>query len=255
LILDPLLSPAINDLRAEVGLTRIRKIFGSWRHSPQLILGMFPDWFATAHDWPAHFHRVGFPLYDQSEQHDLPWDLRGFLEDGSPPVVITFGSAMRLGADYFAAALNACQQLQLRCVVLTRSREQLPSKLPPEIFHADYAPFSQVFPRARLVIHHGGIGTIAQCLAAAVPQLVMPLAFDQPDNAARLERLGVARSLDPRKFQPQRIIPVLQELCTSRQVAIACRLAQTRILENNAIQRACQLIECLQSMKEHPWAD
>ena len=54
-------------------------------------------------------------------------------------------------------------------------------------------PFSSVFPLCAAVVHHGGIGTCAQALAAGVPQLTMPLAFDQPDNATRLSRLGVAR--------------------------------------------------------------
>ena len=255
IIMDPLVGPAVNSLRQELDMPRIRQVFGPWRHSPQLILGMFPDWFATARDWPAHFHRVGFPLYDQSEQNDLPWDLRGFLDDGAPPVIVSFGSAMRLGQPYFSAAITACQQLGLRCLVLTRGREQLPTKLPPETFHSDYAPFSQVFPRARLVIHHGGIGTVAQCLAAAVPQLVMPLAFDQPDNAARLERLGVARVLSPKNFQPERIIPILQEFLSSRQIAMACRMAQARFRETDPRDRSCQLIEGLLTPIEIPWSD
>jgi UDP:flavonoid glycosyltransferase YjiC (YdhE family) len=58
-------------------------------------------------------------------------------------------------------------------------------------------PLGQVLPRALALVSHGGIGTVSQALAAGIPQLVMPLGFDQFDNAARLERLGVAATLPP----------------------------------------------------------
>ena len=56
----------------------------------------------------------------------------------------------------------------------------------------EYAPYSTVFPRAAVNIHHGGIGTSAQALRAGLPQLVRPQAYDQFDNARRLIDLGVA---------------------------------------------------------------
>jgi UDP:flavonoid glycosyltransferase YjiC (YdhE family) len=59
----------------------------------------------------------------------------------------------------------------------------------------DYLPYSRVFPRAAVVIHQGGIGTLSQALRAGRPQLITPVAFDQPDNARRAVDLGLARSL------------------------------------------------------------
>ena len=61
----------------------------------------------------------------------------------------------------------------------------------------NYASFDLLLPKLAALIHHGGIGTSAQCLAAGIPQLITPWAHDQFDNASRLRRLGVARSIAP----------------------------------------------------------
>ena len=246
LVLGKTIGKAVNDLRRDVGLPPEPVVFGRWRHSPQLILGLFPDWYASARDWPAHFHRVGFVRYDRAEIDDVPWDVRGFLDDGPKPVVFTFGSAMRQGRAYFAAAAKACQLLGVRGLLLGHGRDQMPDPLPGGVMHADYAPFGGVFPRAAAVVHHGGIGTIAQALAAGVPQLTMPMAFDQPDNAARLEYLGVGRTVVPAAFAPEAVAATLRDLTESRAVAAACSRAAARCQDGGSVDRACRLLELLQ---------
>jgi UDP:flavonoid glycosyltransferase YjiC (YdhE family) len=94
--------------------------------------------------------------------------------------------------------VDACRRLGRRGLLLSRYRDQLPADLPPGVRHFDYVPLSRVLPRAAALVSHGGIGTLSQALAAGIPQLIMPLGFDQFDNAARLGRLGVAATLTPR---------------------------------------------------------
>lgn len=245
-IIDGYLATAVNDFRREIGLPPIRRIWGQWRQSPDLILGLFPKWFATAPDWPKQMHQTGFIRYDQGESHELPRGLEQFLNDGEPPIVVSFGSAMRQGLRSFTAAAEACHQLKRRCLILAKSGDQIPAKLPPGCTQFDYAPFSQVFPRAAAVIHHGGIGTTAQCLAAAVPQFVMPMAFDQPDNANRLVRLGVARALPAAKFTTRRAARILHDLLSDPKVRSACTVLQKRLNED-PLPRTCDLIESVLS--------
>lgn len=244
-VLDRLIGKPLNALRRELGLPPVTRIWTRWRFSPQLILGLFPDWFGSAPDWPPQLSTVGFVRYDQGETKELPAAVRDFLDAGPPPVVVTFGSAMRLGRPYFEAAVEACGLLGVRGLLLGRSGDQIPPVLPPGVAHADYAPFSLVLPRAAAVIHHGGIGTTAQALTAGVPQLVMPLAFDQPDNARRLERLGVARSLPPNRFTGPRVAALLGELTTSPAVASACKAAAAKLSAADPLDEACRLIEAL----------
>src|SRR5262249_32355180 len=151
---------------------------------------LFPEWFGPPQpDWPPNVTMTSFPLFDERGLAELPTDVETFLAAGTPPIVFTPGSAMKQGRAFFTTAVEACVRLGRRGVLLTRFGEQVPPSWPEGIRHFEYVPFSQVFPRAAAVVHHGGIGTTSQCLAAGVPQLIMHMAHDQPDNAARILKL------------------------------------------------------------------
>src|SRR5258708_32760698 len=87
-VLDRVLAPPLNALRAELGLPDVRRgIIARYAHSPQRVIGMFPDWFAPpAPDWPKQTRLTGFPLYDERGVTKFPDDLLKFLNEGPPPV-------------------------------------------------------------------------------------------------------------------------------------------------------------------------
>ncbi len=243
LILDPVVARVIEPLRRDLGLPRARHYLHGWWNSPDRVIGLFPEWFAHAPDWPPQLRLTGFPLFDESTAAGLPAEVRRFLDAGEPPVVATFGSGMRQGAAYFAAAADALGRLGRRGILLTPFREQVPAELPPGVVHFDYVPFSQLLPHAAALVHHGGIGTCAQGLAAGVPQVVMPLSHDQPDNANRLRRLGVGRALPPRRFRGPELAAVLDELLRSEPTAKACRAVADRFRGTDPLGDTCRLIE------------
>jgi len=193
-------------LRRSLYLPPVRHMFRWWL-SPQLALGMFPDWYGPPQaDWPGQVRLVGFPLADADrERGDIDTNLSAFLAGGPPPVAFTFGTGMRHGAALFRAAVEACRATGMRGVLLTRHPRQLPSTLPATVLHVAQAPFRWLFPRCRLVVHHGGIGTVAEALAAAVPQVVVPVAYDQTDNAVRVTQLGLGQSIAARRLTPARL--------------------------------------------------
>lgn len=209
---DAVLARPVNRYRASLGLPPVRRVFGRWAPAPEHNVGLFPGWFAPARpDWPANIQLVGFVQAGPPDAA-LPAVVERFLDAGEPPVVVTFGSSMHQAAGLYAAALAACARSGRRAVVLTRFRDQLPTTLPPGVLHASWVPMLALLRRSRAVVHHGGIGTVAHGLAAGVPQLVVPLSFDQPDNANRLVRLGVAERLDRRRFTPGRAAAALDRL-------------------------------------------
>jgi UDP:flavonoid glycosyltransferase YjiC (YdhE family) len=130
-----------------------------------------------------------------------------------------------------------------RGLQLTRYRDQLPASLPSGVRHFDYVPLSQVLPRAAALVSHGGIGTLSQALAAGIPQLVMPLGFDQFDNAARLEHLGVAATLFPRAFRGSAVALQLARLLNSPAVAQACQVAAERSQTGEWEGPTCRAVE------------
>lgn len=241
-IADRCIKPDLNRFRSAVGLPPVGRIIGRWTHSPQRVIGLFPDWYGSAPDWPSQMKQTGFIRYDQEERPIDP-DLDRFLKDGDPPIVFSFGSAMMTGRPYFETAVATCGLLGKRGLILARSGDQIPPQLPPSIAHFDYAPFSRIFPLTAAVVHHGGIGTTAQCLAAGVPQLVVPLSFDQPDNADRIVRLGVGRSIPSRRFTPKRAVRALAELLDDAETATRCRDVRGLMTASDPLRETCRMIE------------
>jgi UDP:flavonoid glycosyltransferase YjiC (YdhE family) len=212
--------------------------------SPQKIIGLFPDWFAPpAPDWPPQAQLTGFISFDDAREDSVSAAVEDFLKTGEPPLIFTPGTAMHHAAGFFSASLEACRLLGRRALLLTGNRSQLPSSLPAGVMHCPYLPFSKILPRGAALVHHGGIGTTAQALAAGIPQLVMPMAYDQPDNAARTERLGVGASISPARYRGPAVAKKLSYLLASLEVKARCGIYAAKIEYARAIEDACVAIE------------
>ncbi len=245
LLIDPAIAPVLNTWRRELGLPPVRHVLRDWLHSPMRIIGLFPDWFAPPQpDWPAALRLTGFPLFDDPDAAALPDPLARFLESGSPPIVFTPGSANQTAERFFEAGLDASARLGRRVLLLTRYPRQLPP-LPPTAHHEPFVPLSALLPRCAALVSHGGIGTIAQGLAAGIPQVTMPMGFDQPDNATRLRRIGVGRWVLPSAFDGPRVASTLAELLGDPEVERSCRRWADAISGRRAIEETCDLLEQL----------
>jgi rhamnosyltransferase subunit B len=233
LIIEPALGKAANPFRKSLGLGPARKILAKWMHSPDRVVGLFPRWFAPPPpDWPAQSRLAGFPLYDEADVTPLNQELEDFLKAGSPPIAFTPGSAMRHGDQFFGEAVKMCQILGLRGILLSRHREHVPENLPKEILHVEFAPFGQLLPKCAAIVHHGGIGTSAQGMAAGIPQLVTAMAHDQFDNGRRLQRLGVAEVLPARRFSARRGAEAMQRLLDQEHREACEKVRQLSVTEN-----------------------
>jgi rhamnosyltransferase subunit B len=173
----------------------------------------------------------------------LDAELQRFLDAGAPPIAFTPGSAMRHAHEFFNSAVSACQMLGRRGLLVTRHADHLPENLPAEIRSVEYAPFSQLLPRCAAVVHHCGIGTSAQSLAAGIPQLATPMNHDQPDNADRLFRLGVSRTLPVRRFTARAAAAALDELLRSATIAATAKSARDRLSNTDGAAVAADWIE------------
>jgi UDP:flavonoid glycosyltransferase YjiC (YdhE family) len=242
---DPVAAPPINALRKKLGMSPVSSILGTWWHSPNLIIGMWPEWFGPAQpDWPAQLRLVGFPLYDESGINDLSTELDMWLNAGEPPIVFSTPSANVHAAEYFATSVEACTRLNRRGLLLTRHTDQIPRNLPPHVRHFDYAPFKALLPRAAALVHNGGVGTTAQALRAGVPQLIAPLAHDQFDNAWRVERLNVGCQINQSRYRTSRVVRILRQMLESTAMKAACAKIATHFTESG-LEHAADLIESL----------
>ncbi len=237
-VIDPMLCPALNELGEQYGLPPIRSAMGVWNHSPDKIVALFPDWFGPPQpDWPPQVVTTGFPLFDQAAGREVDEALHAWIDDGEAPIVVTAGSANVHGEAFYEASIDACRRLGRRALVITSNRALLPASLGDDVRHAAYAPFSRVLPKAAALVSHAGVGTCAQALAAGVPHLARPMAFDQPDNASRLEDLGVGASLPAARYNERRAAKMLARLLESETVQDACRRVAARMPSNDEVLR------------------
>ena len=226
---DRMILPWLDAFRARHGLAPVRRVFRDWMHSPLRVLGMFPDWFAPPQpDWQAQVRLTGFPLYSEEGVVEPCDEARRFVEQDRP-LVFTPGSGNVFGHDFFRAAADACTRLGRPGLLLTRFPEQLPPHLPAGVRHFDFLPFTWLLSRSAALVHHGGIGSTSQALAAGIPQVIMPMGFDQFDNGDRVTRLGVGRMLSRSRFDGRALAATLAPLLEESSAAVRCAAVAARL--------------------------
>jgi rhamnosyltransferase subunit B len=234
-------------LRAELGLPPTREnnpLRNS--HSPLRVLALFSKLLADKQpDWPPQAVITGFPQYDQDGDAGLPAELAAFLDNGPPPIVFTLGiSAAVVGGGFFEHSVAAAQALGRRAVLVTgRGPCKPPRDLPAGIVACEYAPFSQLFPRAAVVVHAGGIGTTGLSLHSGRPALVVPFSHDQPDNAARVARLGMGRTILPKRYTARRAADELKKLLEDPRYSRRARSIGDEIRHEDGVATACDALE------------
>jgi rhamnosyltransferase subunit B len=235
----------VRALRRELGLPPAASPLFEGKYSPRLDLALFSSVLASPQtDWPPQTVQTGFCFFDETDAvQRLPPAVEEFLAAGEPPIVFTLGSSAVFAAgDFYTHSARAAQALGRRALLLL-GKNPPPPDLPPSILAWDYLPYAQIFPRATAVVHQGGVGTTAQALRAGRPMLVMPFAFDQPDNAARVTRLGVARTIARSRYSPDRAARELRPLLTESRYAAAATVIAARVCAERGTETACDALE------------
>jgi UDP:flavonoid glycosyltransferase YjiC (YdhE family) len=239
--LDKILQP-VYDLRAELGLPRGEQPILGGLHSPTCVLALFSKVLASPQpDWPEHTIVTGFPFYDRRDffgETAIAGEVLEFLDAGEPPIIFTLGSsAFWVARNFYRDSLAAAQTLGKRALLLIGHARNMPAeKLPPEVAAFEYAPYSEVLPRACAIVHQGGVGTTGQGLHAGKPVLILPHAHDQFDNAARVVRLGCGRTIPRPRYTEATAISELQALLNDgRYAERAAEVAETVRQENGTI--------------------
>lgn len=230
--------------RDELGLPKGRHPVFEGQYSPYLNLALFSRVLSAPQpDWPAHTHITGFPFYDGNDAAGLAPELQRFLDAGDAPLVFTLGSAaVHIAGDFYRESAEAARLLGRRAVLLVGKEAQAPRDLPPGVTAFAYAPFGELFPRAAAIVHQGGVGTTGQALRAGVPTLIVPFSNDQPDNAARVARLGTARTLARSKYSAARVAQELRVLLETPDYPARARSIGEQVRAEQGAVRAVDLM-------------
>ena len=253
--LDQLAAP-LYKLRAELGLKRGGNPMLEGQHSPSLVLALFSTAIAEPKpDWPPNTRVTGFPFYDRRDRtgdaEGLDPALVKFLEAGEPPVVFTLGSsAIWIAEDFYSESVKAARDAGLRALLLIGEERNRPDNLPEGVAAFDYAPYSELLPHARAVVHQGGIGTTAQGLRAGIPTLVVPFSHDQFDNGNRVVRAGAGRTLPRAKYNAASAAKELRALLSDESYTTRAAEIGRQIRSEDGAVAAADAIEELLSTED-----
>lgn len=235
----------INAFRKRLSLPNVYRLFENWIHSPDLVLGLFPSWFGNPGiDWPQNIRLATFPLYDPFK-NDISMDDREIQTFPKKTLLFTFGSWMTCAKELFEQSIHLCEALGYHGIFLSRNIEQIPKNLPKFIKHYPYVPLHNILPHVEAIVHHGGVGTLAEAISANIPQIIVPHAHDQFDNAYRISefKLGGMVSLSNYRQGNGEASNIIQSVLEDPVIRKTCHHYSTRLNPDDAIQIICNYME------------
>jgi zeaxanthin glucosyltransferase len=198
--------------------------------------------FESSH-WPSQFHHTG-PFHNGKgrENVDFPWERL----TGEPLVYASMGTILNGQVDVFRTIVAAVAKNKNLQLVLSIGDQIDPKRIGPVPNNAivvKRAPQLELLKRATVCITHAGLNTALESLAQGVPQLAIPITYDQPGVAARIahKRTGVVTSLD--KLTADHLAVLLNEVLTNPTYRENARKLQKAIAEANGLSVAADLIE------------
>jgi UDP:flavonoid glycosyltransferase YjiC (YdhE family) len=235
----------LNRVRKRLGLAPQQDNFLERIYDGSVTLGLWsPHYRAPAGDDPPQLEICGFPWFESDFVEGERKDLLRFLDGGEPPIVAVLGTGQfRVAGDFFQVVAKACERLGQRGLFLTGSEEPVALDLPPSVRCFARAPFSLVLERASAVVHHGGIGTVAQVMRAGCPSVIVPFAHDQHDNALRMERLRLGKKIARRRLSEKTLTAALERLLHDPEVQNRCRAMKDRLRPEDGAAKAAQILE------------
>jgi rhamnosyltransferase subunit B len=229
----------LNEHRAALHLRPLPS-FEALVRDADAIAALFPAWLAPIQpDWPPQLTQFGFP-WPPTESAPLDATVERFLQHGEAPIVWTHGSANVDVERFVTAARDATRALGTRGIFVGPG-----SDANDDFIAIPHAPFERLLPRCRAIVHHAGIGTAMHAFAAGIPQLLVPRAHDQFDNAWRVARTGVGTRMRYASFDGARAARALQALLGSAEARAACERTRELMRGNDPLAALCALAEAV----------
>jgi rhamnosyltransferase subunit B len=239
-------SNPVRDLRRKEGLRPDCDPVFRDKFSPYLVLALFSHWLARPQrDWPSQTVQPGFVYFENHfVDEDVSSRVSSFLEAGDAPIVFTQGStAVHNPGDFYDVSAAAAKRLGRRAVLL--GAKVAPEDDSPDLLTVPYAPYSQIFSRAAVIVHQGGSGTTGEALRAGRPMLIVPYGWDQPDNAARVERLGTGLHVARGDYSVNSATAALKLLLESSRFSARAAEVGAQMVGEDGLGSACDAVEAV----------
>jgi vancomycin aglycone glucosyltransferase len=175
---------------------------------------------------PADLDVVQTGAWILPDERPLPAELEAFLDAGTPPVYVGFGS-MRAPADVAQVAIEAIRAQGCRALVARGWAGLAPIDDRDDCLVVGEVNQQALFGRVAAVVHHGGAGTTTTATRAGVPQVVVPQWADQPYFASRVADLGIGAAHDVQAPTTESLSAALSTALTPQTRARARAVAGT----------------------------
>ena len=226
---------------------------GLQEHKPKIkynipsIYGISEHFLERPKDWSKAHQLTGF-WFDDKQDVPLDDDLTNFLDAGEPPILITFGS-MPIKKDIAGMIIQTASTMNERFIIATCwSDWELPEiEESANIKIITSAPFDALFPKVKAIVHHGGIGTTAECLRAGKPMFVCPILYPVGDqyfwgDLAYKKGLAV-KPVPVNKLTPSLFKERIAQLIDTKSLYENCSVMAQKLATENGIEKAVRLIE------------
>ncbi|MBD0385365.1 MAG: hypothetical protein ICV54_02245 [Nostoc sp. C3-bin3] len=245
-----ILGDEINQIRKEISLSAVENWSAWLRETPSKTIGLWADWFADATpEESSEVLQPGFIWDKEPLASAIPIEVQEFLQQEPSPILITGGTTSLAGEKFFAVSAAACKLLGRPGLLVTRHEKLVPSNLPDGVKWVKYLPsLASCMPYTSAIIHHGGLVTSGQALAAGIPQLVLGGGADQLYTGSCLNRLGVGESLSLPQWQPEIVAQSLHRLTNLDSVRDRCRILTGKFIGAHPVATICDVIEALISL-------
>lgn len=217
---------------------------GSFKRTP-LLYGYSRHVLPVPDDWDDLTHIAGYWFLQPPDGWTPPSKLVDFLNAGSPPVYIGFGSmGSKNPEEASQLAVKALSLSGQRGVIASGWGGLKQSNLPDSVYMLSSIPHNWLFPRMAAVVHHGGAGTTAAGLHAGVPSIIVPFMGDQPFWGRRIAALGVGPAPIPRKkLTPENLAEAIKQTVSDSPMRQRAAALGQKIRTENGVANAVALIK------------
>jgi UDP:flavonoid glycosyltransferase YjiC (YdhE family) len=214
------------------------------QHTP-ILYGFSPSVIAPPPDWDDTNHITGYWFLDPEDDWTPPSALMEFLQAGSPPVYVGFGSmSSRKPEETTDLIVQALAQTKQRAILLSGWGGLRKVELPESVYMVESVPFSWLFPHLAAVVHHGGAGTTAAGLRAGIPSIVIPFFGDQPFWGQRIAELGVGQAPIPlKRLTVERLAQAIHEAVTDQPLRRRAAHLGAKIQAEDGVAAAVAIIK------------
>jgi len=263
--LNPQITPTYNRLSAEFldwlrwqiyrsMAKAVHEVLGMHMHSPMTLFqelqtptlyGFSESFLPRPADWPDYCYITGYWFLDSSANWQPSAELQEFMQAGTPPVYIGFGSMGSGDASHLTELVVQALALSgQRGIVMTGWGALKHEQLPETVFAVDDVPHDWLFPQTAAVVHHGGAGTTGAGLRAGVPTIIIPFMSDQPFWGDLVYKRGVGpRPIHQRRLSAEALADAITQAVTDQEMRVCAAMLGEKIRGEDGVGKAVRLFQ------------